>query len=122
MEHKLLRISTIGTVLIILGLIISVIFFNTLIGTFVWFLITWLIIVFIVVIYRMKIKNEIKIITIIVVLLVTIWFNGYMQANWFTTPHTTPSPIMFRQENNSLIVTEVKQNLTWENMVIEIYL
>lgn len=41
-----------------------------------------------------------------------------MQANWFITPHTTPSPIVFRQENNTLIVIEVKQNLTWENFVV----
>jgi hypothetical protein len=45
-------------------------------------------------------------------------FNGYMQANWFITPHKDPSPITFRQENNTLIVTEVKGNLTWDNFVV----
>ena len=113
-----MRISTIGTVLICIGLIISVIFFSNLVETFFWLLAYWLLLIFIVVIFRMRIHQGIKIITVLVVLFVVILFNGYMQANWFITPRSTPSPIVFRQENNTLLVIEVKQNLTWENFVI----
>jgi len=118
MENKLLITSTIGAILIIIGLIISVIFFNALIETFVWLLMTWLLIICIILIFKMKIKNELKFISVFVILFVVILFNGYMQANWFVTPHTDPSPIVFRQENNTLIVTEVKGTLTWDNFIV----
>jgi len=119
MENKLLLTSTIGTVLIIIGLIISVIFFNALIETFVWLLTTWLMIIFIVIIFRLKIRNGIKIISIIIFIILINLLFGYVQTNWISSPHNKdPSPIIFRQENNTLIVTEVKGNLTWINFVI----
>lgn len=118
MKNRIVIITGIGTGVIIIGLILTVIFINTLTETFVGLLMTWLLLIFIVIIYRLNIKSEIKIITVIIVFFFVIMLNGYMQANWFITPHKDPSPIVFRQENNTLIVTEVKQNLIWDDFVI----
>jgi amino acid transporter len=120
MEKKFLAISTIAIVLLIIGLIISKMVFSDSMGFFFSSLLIVLITICIVIILgAKKIKKGIKVIVLVVVVFfVIIPIAGYIRGNWFTPPGKNPSPIIFRQENNTLIVTEVKGNLTWDNFIV----